>query len=123
VLVDSDGEKYPFLDREPITADSDKHVHFVIVGMSQMGVAMGIQAAHICHFPNFVTKGIKTKITFIDENAEREMNFLQGRYLHLFEETDYSFWDINTNEQKNKKTISTRKKNLPTSNLSSYRAE
>ncbi|MDR2425516.1 MAG: hypothetical protein LBD59_12510 [Prevotellaceae bacterium] len=101
VLVDSDGEKYPFLDREPITADSDKHVHLVVVGMSQMGVAMGIQAAHICHFPNFVTKGIKTKITFIDENAEREMHFLQGRYRHLFNETDWSFWDINTNEQKN----------------------
>jgi hypothetical protein len=83
-----------------ITADSTEHVHFVVLGMSQMGVAMGIQAAHICHFPNFITKGIKTSITFIDENADREMNFLKGRFRHLFDEVDYSFWDTNTGETK-----------------------
>ena len=103
VLVDGKFQEitYPFLDRDGITADSNQHVHFVVVGMSQMGVAMGIQAAHICHFPNFITQGIKTKITFIDENAEQEMLFLQGRYRHLFEEVDYKFWNINTGEERN----------------------
>jgi hypothetical protein len=94
---------YSPLDGAGITAQSDKHVHLVIIGMSRMGVAMGIQAAHLCHFPNFVTKGIKSRITFIDENADREMNFLKGRYPHLFAESDYSYTDIEKPE--NNKTM------------------
>ncbi|GHT66873.1 hypothetical protein AGMMS50239_29060 [Bacteroidia bacterium] len=93
VWVDAPGEYAP-LDHAPITADSNKHVHLVVLGMSSMGVAMGIQAAHICHFPNFVTKCIKTRITFISDDADREMNFLLGRYRHLFEEIDYIYRDI-----------------------------
>jgi hypothetical protein len=89
---------YTPLDHHPITADSDKHVHFVVIGMSGMGVAMGIQAAHLCHFPNFITKGIKTRITFIDEHADREMNFLLGRYKHLFKETDYYYRELDKEE-------------------------
>ena len=85
--------KYTPLDRGGIDAESDKKVHLVVIGMSGMGVAMGIQAAHLCHFPNFVTKGIKTRITFIDENADREMNFLRGRYRHLFKEVDIYYQD------------------------------
>jgi hypothetical protein len=110
VLVDGKYEggqqrtvNYSPLDADGITAQSDKHVHLLIIGMSGMGVAMGIQAAHLCHFPNFVTKGIKSRITFIDENADREMNFLKGRYPHLFAETDYLYTDIEKPE--NNKTI------------------
>jgi hypothetical protein len=54
-----------------------------------MGVSLGLQAAHLCHFPNFVTKGIKTHITFIDENADREMYFLYGRFTNFFEKTSF----------------------------------
>lgn len=44
--------------------------------MSRMGVAIGVEAAHLLHFPNFCRdKNIKSVITFIDENADREMNF------------------------------------------------
>jgi hypothetical protein len=85
-------EIYVPLDRKDgISVDSDKHVHLVILGMSNMGIALGVQAAHICHFPNFVSKKIKTKITFIDENAEREMEQFKGHYRHLFEETSWSY--------------------------------
>jgi hypothetical protein len=86
--------EYMPLDHQPLTADSDKNVHLVIIGMSGMGIAMSIQAAHICHFPNFITKGIKTRITFIDEQADREMSFLTGRYPYLFNEVDYFYHDI-----------------------------
>ncbi|MDR1332176.1 MAG: hypothetical protein LBK07_08750 [Tannerella sp.] len=89
---------YPWLDREPLTADSPRHVHLVISGMSRMGIAVGIQAAHLCHFPNFETRGIRTRITFIDDNAEREMNFLQGRFRHLFSEVDYTYRNAETGE-------------------------
>lgn len=76
---------YPSLDREPITEDSSKHVHFVIFSMSRMGVALGTFAAQICHFPNFATKGIKTRITFITPEADTEANFFRGRYSRFFE--------------------------------------
>jgi len=91
----SENITYTPLDREGISVDSDKTVHLVIIGMSKMGIALGIQATHLCHFPNFVRDNtLKTKITFIDEQADVEMNFLQGRYRHLFKEIDYSYESI-----------------------------
>ena len=86
--------EYLPLDRTGIKYDSDETVHLVIMGMSKIGVALGVQASHLCHFPNFIRdKKLKTKITFIDENADREMFFLKGRYRHLFKEIDYSYED------------------------------
>lgn len=77
---------YPLLDREPITYESEKTVHLVILGMSRMGVAMGTFAAHLLHFPNFCRDhGKKSRITFIDANADREMDFFRNRYRGLFE--------------------------------------
>ena len=93
--------EYMPLDHEGITAESEKKVQLVIIGMSNMGVALGIQAAHLCHFPNFVTRGIKTRITFIDENADTEMNFMRGRYRHLFNETDVFYREVNRNDMMN----------------------
>jgi len=84
---------YTPLDRDPLTPDSEKRVPLVILGMSDIGIALGVQAAHICHFPNFFTKGIKTRITFIDENARQEMEMLKEHYRYLFEECDWSYRD------------------------------
>ena len=92
---------YTPLDREGIHAESDKKVHLVVIGMSGMGVALGIQAAHMCHFPNFVTKGVKTRITFIDENADVEMNYMRGRYRHLFDEVDVYYREVNRSDMMN----------------------
>jgi hypothetical protein len=93
--------EYTPLDREGINAESGKKVHLVVIGMTSMGIALGIQAAHLCHFPNFVTQGIKTRITFIDENADREMNFMQGRHRHLFNETAVYYREVNSNDMMN----------------------
>ena len=77
---------YPLLDREAITYDSNKTVHLIILGMSRMGVAMGTFAAHLLHFPNFCRDhSKKTRITFVDANADREMDFFRNRYRGLFE--------------------------------------
>ncbi len=76
---------YQSLDREAISKDSEKYVHLVIVGMNQMGIALALEAAHLAHFPNYKTKGKKTKITFIDSNAEQEMYFFTGRFRNLFD--------------------------------------
>ena len=68
-------------------------VHLIVMGMSGMGIALGLQAAQVCHFPNFITKGIKTKITFIDEDAEVKMKTLKTRLPSFFDEVNYSFCD------------------------------
>ena len=89
---------YTPLDRDGIDAESDKKVHLVVVGMTDMGVVMGMEAAHLCHFPNFITKGIKTRITFIDEEADQKMNLLRGRYRALFNETELFYREENRSE-------------------------
>ena len=86
---------YPPLDREPITFDSDKTVHLIIVGMGRMGVAMSTFAAHLLHFPNFCRDNrLKSQITFIDANADREMNAFRNRYQGLFEISSATYRDF-----------------------------
>lgn len=78
--------EYPTLDREPITRESDQTVHLVIIGMSRMGVALGVEAAQLLHFPSFCRdQRLKSRITFIDAAADEEMNFFRGRYRHYFD--------------------------------------
>lgn len=86
--IDSDYTGYlPLEGMSPITPDSNEAVHLIIVGMSRMGIALGIEAAHIAHYPNFAKhndKKLHTRITFIDTSAKKEMQFLQGHYKELF---------------------------------------
>lgn len=75
----------PLEGKKPIGYDSDDTVHFIIVGMSRMGVALGIEAARLAHYPNFVRNSkLKTRITFIDKNCHTEMNYFKGRFKELF---------------------------------------
>jgi hypothetical protein len=52
--------------------------------MSKMGLALAVEAAHLAHYPNYVTKGINTKITFIDKNASDEGLAFRARFKELF---------------------------------------
>lgn len=89
--------KYTPLDGfEGIKYEDDKRVHLVIVGMSKMGIAMGVQALLQLHFPNYIrNKDLKTRITFIDTNADKEMAFFKGHYTTLFELARHRFIDAN----------------------------
>lgn len=73
----------PLEGYEPITQDSDDIIHFIVVGMSRMGMALAKEAAMLAHYPNF-QKGKLSRITFIDPQARREMEFMQGHYRELF---------------------------------------
>lgn len=103
VLVDCVAEnhgkiiKYTPLDGfEGIKYEDDKRVHLVIVGMSKMGIAMGVQALLQLHFPNYIrNKDLKTRVTFIDTNADKEMAFFKGRYATLFELARHRYIDAN----------------------------
>ncbi len=65
--LENNGKRiYTVLDYKPITEESDKTVHFAIVGFGRMGRAMLLQALRLCHYAN----GSTTHITVIDFNAE-----------------------------------------------------
>lgn len=80
------GGYLPLEGKDGIKYDDDDYVHLFIVGMSRMGVAMAIEAAHLAHYPNYVNdqKRIRTKITLIDKAAAEEKNFFMGRFKDLF---------------------------------------
>ena len=79
------GTYLPLEGIEGIRENSSEYVHLFIVGMSRMGVAMAIEAAHLAHYPNYKeTNKIRTKITFIDKNADEERHFFMGRFKELF---------------------------------------
>lgn len=93
---------YPKFDHNGITEDSDKHVHLIIIGMNRMGTALAKEAAHLLHFPNFneETGKNKTRITFIDDHADQEMNFFMGRlpgYFKIVNKPVYT--DLTTKEE------------------------
>lgn len=77
-----------------IKKDDKDYVHLVIVGMTRMGTALATQAALMAHYPNFVENGIRTKITLIDENADKEKNFYIDRYDRLFALSNWSYKEM-----------------------------
>lgn len=78
------------LDYEPITIQSEKHVHLVIFGMDEMAEMVAIQTAHVAHYPNYVRKhSLRTRITMIDAQAEQKSVGFIKRYQHLFDNSYY----------------------------------
>lgn len=94
--------KYPALDRDGITKDSDISVHLIVVGMTQVAYAMATTAAHICHFPNFKTKGKKTKITFIQKDIRQELDFWMGHFDSLM---DLSYSELVSWDKEGRKNV------------------
>lgn len=93
--------KYNFLDKLPngnyLNKDSEESVHLIIVGMTKMGIALGLQAAQVCHFPNFISDNTRrTRITFIDADADIEFNYLNGRYRNLFQYARHRFVNLSS---------------------------
>ena len=75
------------LDRGLVTADTDRYVHLVVVGMTSVGYAFATTAAQLCHFPNFdeaSPRPLRTKITFIDAEADKKMNQFKNSFHSLF---------------------------------------
>ena len=94
MFVDTDGIRYPFIDGDGISSKSDKHVHVVIVGTSSFGVTLGIEAAKMLHFPNFDGKNNRTEITFIDLNADNELQLFMTRTRHFFEVQEHKYGEF-----------------------------
>ncbi len=81
-----------------IKKDDDAYVHLFVVGMSRMGIAMAIETAHLAHYPNYESKKIRTKITFIDKNAKEEKEFFMGRFQSLFALSNWRYGSVNNED-------------------------
>ena len=100
--------------------DADKHVHLVIVGMSKMGQALGLEAIRVCHYPNYAKAQMqyeygkdsnaeetlenrRTKITFIDCNMKEILDSFRCRYERLLDEISWKYIEdhpLKSNEKK-----------------------
>lgn len=86
-LTSFGSEDYKPLDGTGIGADSRQRVHLVVVGMTDMGRAIAVNAAHVAHFPNFREgdPSTCTRITFIDPEAARLGQQFRATYQTLFQ--------------------------------------
>lgn len=83
VLVNRDG--YPALNRHEHPSGEDKErVHLVLLGASQMAYALAFTAAHVAHYPNFITRATRTRITIVDPQMDDHSRFLRSYYSSLF---------------------------------------
>lgn len=84
--------KYPTVYGKGITKDDDRYVHLVFVGTTNFAAAFAMEAAQVLHFPNGERK--KTRISFIDLNADVEKDEFIVRNRHLFEIQPYIYHDL-----------------------------
>ena len=89
IFVSHNNSIYPNLDDTGITADSQQHVHIVIVGASTFGMTLTAEAAQAFHFPNFKGRKNLTEITIIDNNVTNKMHLFVTRFRHFFEVQSY----------------------------------
>lgn len=97
-----DEYEYPAVYGQGITPDDEKFVHLVFVGTTNFAVAFAMEAANVLHFPNFNEKGVRTRITFIDVNADKERDEFITRNRHFFEVQSYIYRDLSDDITKKK---------------------
>ena len=102
--------RYPLVYGNGIKPGDDKYVHLVFVGTTNFAVAFAMEAAHVLHFPNADKR--KTRITFIDVNADKEKDEFITRNRHIFEVQPYWYSDLTVaNSDKNKDGATPQKPN------------
>jgi hypothetical protein len=64
---------------------SKKHVHLVIAGFNEMGIALLLEALRVCHYPNYDEKNgtNKTIITIVDPQMEKILPKFESQYPYL----------------------------------------
>ena len=78
-----------------LSPEDPKYVHLVFVGTTNFAVAFAMEAAQILHFSNFNRdKSLRTRITFIEKNADFEKDEFITRNHHFFEVQSYFYRDL-----------------------------
>ncbi len=92
---------YPAVFGNGIAPDDNKYVHLVFIGTTNFAVAFAMEAAHVLHFPNYNRDNrLRTRITFIEKNADVEKDEFITRYRHFFEVQSYLYQDLSDNALK-----------------------
>lgn len=96
------GNGYTENDTIALTENDNKYAHLVFVGTTNFAVAFAMESAHVLHFPN--GDKAKTRITFIDKNADEEKAEFIIRNRHFFEVQEYRYLDLTNEKEEDKKT-------------------
>lgn len=91
------GKYLPLEGPNGIKSDDSAFVHVIIVGMSRMGIAMAIETAYLTHYPNYETHGKRTRITFVDANADVEKDYFISRFKALFALSHWRYGSVSGN--------------------------
>lgn len=92
--------KYPAVFGRGIATDDKHYVHLVFVGTTNFAVSFAMEAAHVLHFPNFNHNNeLRTRITFIDINADKEKDEFIVRNRHFFEVQSHRYIDLTSNPE------------------------
>lgn len=87
-------KKYPPLDREKITYDSDRTIHLVLIGFSFWTESLARMAALVCHFPNYLRNhSLRTRITIIDTDIRHKSAAFRGRMKNLLDNSYVRYVD------------------------------
>lgn len=90
---------YPTLYGKGIVAEDPHYVHLVFAGTTNFAVAMATEAAQTLHFPNFNSNpALRTRITFIDVNADTEKSVFITRNRYFFAVQPYYYRDLSDTE-------------------------
>ncbi|MBO4573935.1 MAG: hypothetical protein J5708_01235 [Bacteroidales bacterium] len=83
------------LDREKIDEKSNKTVHLVIAGYSELSESLAIHTALTMHFPNYERNHtLRTRITIVDRNISTPKNAFTQRHAQLFDNSYYRSLDL-----------------------------
>ena len=97
---------YPAVFGEGIGPNDPRYVHLVFAGTTNFAVAFAMEAANVLHFPNFNNnKKLKTRITFIDINADKEKDEFITRNRHFFEVQSFRYVDLSENSSCEKSIV------------------
>ena len=92
---DKESTYKPIEGYDGIRKGDTQHVHMIIIGMSRMGTALAVETAQTAHYPNFTEDDdtTRTHITFIDCNAQEEMESFKSRTPNVFEMMRWRYVD------------------------------
>ena len=107
------GKGYSEDNPKALSEDDPKYVHLVFVGTTNFAVSFAMEAANVLHFPNFNKNNkLRTKITFIDKNADQEKEEFITRNRHFFEVQPYTYYDLSKEKEENKEPQGLRKERV-----------
>lgn len=91
-VILGDAVKYPGVVAGSIAPDSDKRIHIILIGFTDMSLSVMCQAAQLLHFPNFVAGRLHpaSRITVVDSNMAERLQWIRNCYSQLFDSLEWN---------------------------------